>query len=144
MEVVTKKAEGSLITSTKQAEGIKLEGVAKAEAEKKMQLASVEAQLTLAKEIGENQGYQNYLIQIRQVEANEKVGLAQAENIKGADIKIIVGAGDVAGGITNAMGALSPKGAFNLAGMLETLSSTDDGKSLLTKLGIGKQEAATK
>jgi len=132
----TKKAEGNLITSTKAAEGIKLEGTAKADAEKQMQLASVEAQLTLAKEIGENQGYQSYLIQIRQVEANEKVGLAQAENIKGADIKIIAGAGDVTGGISSAMGALSPKGGFNIAGMLETLTATEEGKAHLNKLGL--------
>lgn len=138
----TKKAEGNLITSTKAAEGIKLEGNAKADAEKQMQLASVEAQLTLAKEIGENEGYQSYLIQIRQVEANEKVGLAQAENIKGADIKIIAGAGDVTGGISSAMGALSPKGGFNIAGMLETLTATEEGKALLSKLGLalGKTE----
>lgn len=132
----TKAADGKLITATKNSEGIKLEGDAKAEAEKKMQLASVEAQLTLAKEIGENEGYQSYLVQIRQVEANEKVGLAQAENIKGADIRIIVGAGDVTGGISNAMGALSPKGGFNIAGAIEALAATEGGKALLEKLGI--------
>ena len=138
----TKKAEGNLITSTKAAEGIKLEGSAKADAEKQMQLASVEAQLTLAKEIGDNEGYQSYLIQVRQVEANERVGLAQAENIKGADIKIIAGAGDVTGGVSSAMGALSPKGGFNIAGMLETLTATEEGKALLSKLGLslGKTE----
>lgn len=132
----TKAADGQLITATKNSEGIKLEGDAKAEAEKKMQLASVEAQLTLAKEIGENEGYQSYLVQIRQVEANEKVGLAQAENIKGADIRIIAGAGDVTGGISNAMGALSPKGGFNIAGAIEALAATEGGKALLEKLGI--------
>lgn len=106
-----------MITASKSAEGIKLEGDAKANAEKQMQLASVEAQLKLASEIGNNDGYQHYLIQVRQIEANEKVGLAQADNIKGADIKIIAGAGDVTGGISSAAGALSPKGGFNLAGM---------------------------
>lgn len=141
--LTTKKAEGCLVTSQKKSEGIKLEGEAKAEAEKKMQLASVEAQLTLAKEIGNNQGYQSYLIQVRQVEANEKVGLAQAENIKHADIKIIAGAGDVTGGISNAMGALSPKGGFNIATMLETLTATDEGKALLEKLGITATKATT-
>ncbi|MFR1031211.1 MAG: hypothetical protein ACLSE6_01175 [Alphaproteobacteria bacterium] len=50
---------------------IKLEGDAKANAEKQMQLASVEAQLKLASEIGNNDGYQHYLIQVRQIEANE-------------------------------------------------------------------------
>lgn len=129
-------AEADLIQTTKQSEGIKLKGDAEAEAEKKMQMASVEAQLKLANEIGENEGYQKYLVEIRQVEANEKVGLAQAENIKGADIKIIAGAGDVTGGISNAMGALSPKGGFNIAGAIEALAATDAGKELLSKLGI--------
>lgn len=138
----TKEAEANLITQQKNAEGIKVEGDAKAGAEKLMQLASVEAQLTLAKEIGENPAYQTYLVQIRQVEANEKVGLAQAENIKGADIKIIAGAGDVTGGISNAMDALSPKGGFNLAGMIEALGATEAGKALLDKLGIKTADAA--
>ncbi len=138
---VSKQADGQLITATKSAEGIRLEGDAKAAAEKQMQLASVEAQLKLASEIGSNDGYQSYLIQIRQVEANEKVGLAQAENIRGAEIKIIAGAGDVAGGISSAAGALSPKGGFNLAGMLETFASTEEGKKLLGKLGLTSSAA---
>ena len=138
--LTTKKADGSLVTATKAAEGIKLEGEAKAESEKKMQLASVEAQLTLAKEIGSNDGYQNYLVQVRQIEANERVGLVQAENIKGADIKIIAGAGDVAGGISSAAGALSPKGGFNIAGMLETLATTSEGQKLLERLGLKAAE----
>ena len=71
--------------------------------------------MTLAKEIGENTGYQSYLVQIRQVEANEKVGLAQAENIKGADIRIIAGA-------------------------LEAFAATEAGQSLLGKLGINLTE----
>lgn len=71
--------------------------------------------MTLAKEIGENTGYQSYLAQIRQVEANEKVGLAQAENIKGADIRIIAGA-------------------------LEAFAATEAGQSLLSKFGINLTE----
>ncbi|MFR1031212.1 MAG: hypothetical protein ACLSE6_01180 [Alphaproteobacteria bacterium] len=42
--------------------------------------------------------------------------MAQADNIKGADIKIIAGAGDVTGGISSAAGALSPKGGLILPG----------------------------
>ncbi|MBQ7286090.1 MAG: hypothetical protein IJW72_07580, partial [Alphaproteobacteria bacterium] len=57
----------------------------------------------------------SYLVQIRQVEANEKVGLAQAENIKGADIRIIAGA-------------------------LEAFAATEAGQSLLGKLGINLTE----
>lgn len=135
----TKNAEGKLVMATKTAEGIRLEGEAKAEAEKQMQLASVEAQLTLAKEVGENEGYQTYLIQVRQIEAQEKVGLAQAENIKGADIKIIAGGGNVADGVKNVTDVFSPAGGFNLAGAIEALSGTDAGKALLEKLGLEKK-----
>ncbi len=138
--LTTKKAEGSLITAAKSAEGIRLEGNAKASAEKQMQMASVEAQLKLASEIGMNKGYQDYLIQIRQIEANEKVGLTQAENIKGADIKIIAGAGNVAEGVNGAVGLFSPQGGFNLAGMLETLATSEEGKAFLKKLGLGSVE----
>lgn len=142
--MTTKKAEGSLITASKSAEGIRQEGDAKASAEKQMQMASVEAQLRLASEIGTNEGYQSYLIQIRQIEANEKVGLTQAENIKGADIKIIAGAGNVAEGVNGAVGLFSPKGGFNLAGMLETLATSEEGKAFLKKLGLGSAEKKSK
>ena len=129
-------AEATLVRATKNAEGIKAEGDAKAEAEKQMQLASVMAQTTLAKEIGENDGYQKYLIEIRKVEATEKVGLAQAENMSGANIKVIANAGDVASGVSSALDVLTPKGGASLAGAIEALATTDAGKALLTKLGL--------
>lgn len=132
----TKDAEGRLVMSTKTAEGIRLEGEAKAEAEKQMQLASVEAQLTLAKEVGENEGYQTYLIQVRQIEAQEKVGIAQAENIKGADVKIIAGGGTVGEGVKSVGEAFSAKGGFNLAGAIEAFAATEAGQALLQKMGI--------
>lgn len=129
-------AEATLVKATKNAEGIKAEGDAKAEAEKQMQLASVMAQTTLAKEIGENEGYQHYLIEIRKVEATEKVGLAQAENMSGANIKVIANAGDVASGVSSALDVLTPKGGANIAGAIEALATTDAGKALLEKLGL--------
>ena len=110
---------------------IKSVGEAKADAEKKMQMASVEAQTALAKEIGENEGYQKYLVETRQIEANEKVGLEQAKNINGADIKIIAGAGSVTEGIGKAADVMSPKGGFALGSMLESLSSTPEGKTMV-------------
>ena len=137
--LTTKNAEGRLVMSTKTAEGIRLEGEAKADAEKQMQLASVEAQLALAKEVGENQGYQTYLIQVRQIEAQEKVGMAQAENIKGADIKIVAGGGNVSDGVKNVVDVFTPAGGFNLAGALEALGGTEAGQALLEKLGLTKK-----
>lgn len=130
------EAEAALVRATKNAEGIEAEGKAKAGAEEAMQLASVTAQTSLAKEIGENDGYQQYLIEIRKVEATEKVGLEQAKNMAHADIKVIANAGDVAGGVSSALDVLTPKGGANLAGALEAFAATDAGKALLEKLGV--------
>lgn len=130
------EAEASLVRATKNAEGIEAEGRAKADAEEKMQLASVSAQTSLAKEIGENEGYQKYLIEIRKVEATEKVGLEQAKNINGSNIKIIANAGNVAEGLNSALDVLTPKGGSSIAGALEAFVATDAGKALLEKLGI--------
>jgi flotillin len=130
------EAEARLVQATKNAEGIEAEGRAKAEAEEKMQMASVTAQTTLAKEVGENEGYQKYLIEIRKVEATEKVGLEQAKNMAHADIKVIANAGDVAGGVSSALDVLTPKGGVNLAGALEAFAATEAGKALLDKFGV--------
>lgn len=128
------KSEGERTAAENNAEAIKSVGEAKADAEKKMQMASVEAQTALAKEIGENEGYQKYLVETRQIEANEKVGMEQAKNIQGADIKIIAGAGSVTEGIGKATDVMSPKGGFALGSMLESFASTPEGKALTDAL----------
>ena len=66
-------AEGQLESERRNAEAILVKGQAVAESEKLLQLAPVEAQIVLAKEIGENASYQQYLITIRQVEAAQAV-----------------------------------------------------------------------
>ena len=128
------EAEGKLVAKTKESTGIQLEGAARADAEKKMQLASVEAQITLAAKIGENKGYQDYLIGIRGVEAQEKVGVEQAKNLGRADIKVIANAGDVNSGVKSAMDLFTPKGGTAVGGMLEALKNTSTGKAVLEKL----------
>ena len=87
-----------------------------------IRIASVTAQTSLAKEIGDNDGYQRYLIEVRKVEATERVGLEQAKNINGSNIKIIANAGNVAEGISSALDVLTPKGGSNLAGALEAFA----------------------
>jgi flotillin len=129
-------AEANLVKATKNAEGIQAEGSAKADAEKQMQMASVTAQTTLAKEIGENNGYQQYLIEIRRVEATEKVGLEQAKNINGSNIKIVATAGNVAEGLNSALDVLTPKGGASIATALEALAGTEAGQALLARLGL--------
>lgn len=134
------KAEGSLVAKQKESEGIKVEGEAKAAAESAMQLAPVTAQITLAKEIGENEGYQNYLQNIRGIEAHEKIGMEQAKALGTADLKVIANAGTVAEGVNKVTDILTPKGGTNLAGMLEALAQSGIGKDLLDKIVSPKKD----
>jgi flotillin len=58
-------------------------------------MAPVDTQITLVKEIGENDGYQTYLITVKQVEASQAVGIELAKAMGNADIEIIANSGDV-------------------------------------------------
>lgn len=130
-------AEGKLEAKRREAQGIQLEGEAKAEAEKALQLAPVTAQITLAKEIGANQEYQNYLITIRQIEAAQAVGTEQAKVLSAADVKIISNTGNPVEGVTNVLDLFSSKGGTQVGAMLEALSQTDAGKAVVSKLTNG-------
>lgn len=129
-------AEGKLEEQKRHAEGIAVTGAAQAEAKKLMELAPVQAQIALAQEIGDNKGYQEYLVTIRQVEANEKIGIEQAHALTAADVKIITNAGDPVSGIGSVMDLFSSKGGTHLAGMLEALAQSKNGKALLDKVGV--------
>ncbi len=132
-------AEGNLESKKRESEGVAIEGKARADAEMAMQLAPVEAQIVLAKEIGNNEGYQQYLVTIEQVKANQAVGIEQAKALSQADLKIIANAGTVNNGMTNVMDILSSAGGTNIAAMLEGLAQTDQGKALLGKISIKNQ-----
>lgn len=93
-------AEGNLSQAQLGAQGIKAEGEAKALAEQLMLTAPVTAQITLAKEIGTNKGYQEYLVSIRTIEANQSVGQAQAKALESANVRIVATASDPAQGLT--------------------------------------------
>lgn len=129
-------AEADFEAARQKADGYALEGKAKAEAEKAFLLAPVEAQTTLAKEIGSNKSYQEYLISIRKVEAEQAVGMQQAQALKEADIKIIANAGTASSGLESALDIFSSRGGTQLGAMLEGLANTDTGKATLAKLGI--------
>ena len=137
------RAAGDLDAKIKEAEGIKVEGEARADAEKAMQLAPVQAQIALAQEIGENDGYQTYLLGVENISANQAVGLEQAEALKVAEIKIIANTGDPVQGVTNVMDLFSSKGGTELGAMLEGLAQTEQGQSLLKKLGVQKEKPDT-
>ena len=127
-------AAGQMEAAKFEAEGIKTVGEAKATAERLMLQAPVDTQISLAREIGNNEGYQNYLVTIRQIEMNGEVGVAMAKSLEAADLKVIANSGDIQTGITSLGSILSPSGGTKLAGMLSALSQTDEGKALLEKV----------
>ncbi len=138
------RADGDLAAKKREAEGITVEGIARADAERAMQLAPVQAQIELAKEIGSNEGYQNYLISIRGIEAHEVVGTEQAQALKVADLKVIANAGDTPSGVNKVMDIFSSKGGTELAGMVEAFAQSDQGQAVMEKFGISVAEAKPK
>ena len=96
-------AAGVLVQQTKEAEGTLAVGTAEAEAKRLSGMADVTPQLALAAEIGENEGYQTYLVQIRNVEKDEVVGVEQAKALQDAGIKVIANTGNVTDGVSNVM-----------------------------------------
>ena len=127
-------ASGDLEIALKSAEGIKAEGLAQAEADKAKQLASVTAQTTLAEKIGENEGYQDYLIRLEKVKADQIVGVAQAKSLEKADINLIATNENVSACFDGAAKLLTASGGTSLGAALEALGNTEQGKALLTKL----------
>ena len=138
------KSEGELKATQLAAEGVKAEGEAKAAAEKLMQLAPVEAQIVLAKEIGENQGYQTYLVRLEEVKAGQVIGVAQAEALKAAGIKVIATGGNVAGGVKSVGELFSVNGGTQLGSMLEGFANTEQGQGIMKMLGLGTSEKPAK
>lgn len=131
----TKDSEAALVAAENEAKGIQAKGEAEAAAKEKLGLAEVQPQISLAKEIGENQGYQTYLIEIKKVEASQAVGMEQAKNLGNAQIKIIANAGsNVAEGVGSVMDLFTAKGGQSLGSMLEAFAGTETGQRLLSKV----------
>lgn len=143
-QTVVLVAQGDLESTKLRATGIQAEGEARANAEKAMQLAPVEAQIVLAKEIGENSGYQKYLVSIEQIRASVSVGTEQAKALAAADVKIISNSGSPVAGADAAMGIFGPAGGTQLGAMLEAFSQTPVGEKVVRKLtsSTKKGEAA--
>ncbi|NCB20946.1 MAG: hypothetical protein EOM88_03445 [Clostridia bacterium] len=129
-------AEGNFEAKQQEAQGIKVEGAAMAEAEKLMQLAPVQAMITLAKEIGENPGYQQYLATIEGIKAYLEVGAKQAEALQKADVKIIANSGNPVSGMKNVMDIFSTSGGTNLGGMVEAFAQTPLGELIMNQIGV--------
>lgn len=127
-------AQGVLEAKRREAAGIQVEGEARAVAERLMQLAPVQAQIELAKEIGTNPGYQQYLAIIESVRAHIVVGGKQADALKAAEIKVIANTGKPSDGVANVMDLFSSKGGTDLASMVEGFAQTPLGAMVLQKI----------
>ena len=127
------EAAALLEMKDKESQGVQKMGSAEAEALRLKELAPINAQIELAKEIGENQGYQTYLISIRQIEANQAIGIEQAKAISSADLKIIANGGNVENGVNKVGEIISTKGGMSIGSMLEGLANTDIGKNIMDK-----------
>ena len=122
------KAEADLSKGLKEAEAIE----------------AINAQIELAKEIGENQGYQDYLVRLEQIKALCEVGIEQAKNLGKANIKINAMSNDVPSGVSKVTDVFSPQGGLNMAGMLETFTQSPLGTKVLEKFGIKNDETLKK
>jgi flotillin len=113
------------------AEGLELEGRAKAAAELASLMAPVEAQLKLAEEIGSNEAYQKYLIDVKKVEASKDVGISMATALQSADLKVIAGGGEsLLGSTQGLLSKFSTDGGLQLNGLLSALEGTKLGDLL--------------
>lgn len=130
-EKTTRNAAADLAATTQKAQGIAATGKAEAEAETAKLLAPVTAQAKLATDIGENENYQKYLVTIRQVEAQQAVGVEMARSIGNADLKVIANGGDIGTGMTNLTGMLSSAGGASLGAMISSFGQTEEGAKLL-------------
>ena len=127
-------AEGELKESQLAAKGIEAVGIAEGVAERAKLQAPVDTQISLAKEIGENMSYQEYLIKLESIKAGQEVGIANAVAIEQSDTKIIVNSGDVSTGVSGLADLFSSKGGTAIGGMIEALSQTEQGKALMDNL----------
>lgn len=127
-------AEGNLEAERRNAQGIQAVGEAKAAAEKAMQLAPVEAQIVLAKEIGGNVGYQQYLMTIEGIKGYVVVGGKQAEALQKADVKVIANTGKPGEGMTSVMDLFTSKGGTHLASAVEAFAQSPLGQAIVGKL----------
>lgn len=123
-------AEGNLASQKMSADARRATGEAEGAAQQAVLMAPVNSQIALAKEIGENQGYQQYLITVRQIDAGQVVGVEAAKSLSAGEVKIIATTGSPMEGVKSVMDLMTPKGATQLGASLEALANTDIGKRI--------------
>ena len=140
-DAVRARAEAEFVRESRAAEALRLTGEAKAATQAALEMAPVNAQIAIAKEIGSNEGYQRHLQGLRQIEASQAVGIAQAEALGKADLKVIATGNETAAvpeGLAGLLRMVTPKGAAGLATALDTFVSSPVGKALVERVADGK------
>jgi flotillin len=74
---------------------------------------------------------------VEQIKAGQAVGVAQAEALSAADIKVIVTGGDVPAGMNSITDVFSARGGQALGAMLEGLAQTDAGQAVVERATKG-------
>ena len=133
-------AEGNLDAAKCNADAVRAEGEARAAAEKAIQMVPVDTQIALAKEVGANKEYQNYLITMEQIRVSAEVGKEFAASLQTADLKIIANSNNVQTGLSGLADAVSAKGGANISAMFENLTNTPVGAALVNKFLTPKSE----
>jgi flotillin len=133
-------AEGFLVSQKNNAEGIQAVGIAQGIADKAKLMAPVDAQITLADKIGGDDKYQAYLVSVRNLEAVEKIGIANAKALENADIKVIANGGTVTEGIGSLGEIFSAKGGTKLGALISALKNNPDVASVAEKVLDSKTE----
>ena len=135
-------AEGTLGAAQLHAQAVEVEGRAKGEAETAVLMAPVNSQIALAREIGTNDGYQRYLVTIKQIDANQVVGVEQAKALEAAHIKVIANSGGPVEGIKSVMEMFTPKGGAQIGAAIEAFRNTDVGGEIVDHLTGGNGAAS--
>lgn len=138
------KSQGDLTAKENEAKGIKAVGEATADAKLKLNMADVEPEITLAQEIGENEGYQNFLNTEKAIKANESVGVAAATALAEGDLKVIVNeGGSVNEGVNGMMNLFNgSNGGTQLGAIVDGMMNTEGGGALLERLGVKTAKTA--
>ena len=134
-------AEGILQQMKLNAEGVRAQGEAKGAAETAVLMAPVNSQIALAKEIGQNEGYQHYLVTVRQIEANQVVGIEQAKALTAAEIKVIANRLARSTASRRSWKCSRRREACSWAAAVEAFKNTEAGKAIVEFLPARKEAA---
>ena len=77
---------------------------------------------------------------MRNIEAAQAVGVAQAEALKNADVKVISNDGTPGKGLSSVMDLFSADGGTAVASMLEALAQSPEGKKMLSRFAGADDE----